>query len=156
MNHPLTRYREPDLPNESDIELARNSSRILSVLTSKKASSLNIALKIDAHRTIQATVPLSAFKLFVNILTHMAEGNAVTLIPIHSELTSQEAAEILNVSRPYLVKLLEEKQIPFRKVGTRRRVLHRDIMAYKEKIDAERRKVLDELANEAQELDMGY
>lgn len=152
----LSHNPEPYMPSDKEVELARTSSRILSALTSRKAQSIEISLEVDNHRPIRATVPLAAFKLLIEILTQMSEGNAVTLIPVHAELTTQQAADLLNVSRPYLVRLLEEKKIPFRKVGTRRRVLYQDLMVYKAKIDTERRKVLDELAKEAQELDMGY
>ncbi len=148
-------YPEPIIPSDSEIELARTSSRILSALNLKKTKAINVSLETGNHHS-SVTLPLSAFKLLVNILTQMAEGNAVTLIPVHAELTTQEAADLLNVSRPFLIRLLEEKKIPFRKVGTRRRVLFQDLMDYKGKIDAARRKTLDELANEAQELDMGY
>lgn len=152
----LSHNREPYMPSEKDVELARTSSRILSALASKRTQSIDISLEAENHRSIHVTVPVSAFKLLIDILIQMSEGNAVTLIPIHAELTTQQAADLLNVSRPYLVRLLEEKKIPFRKVGTRRRILYQDLMGYKAKIDAERRKVLDELAKEAQELDMGY
>jgi len=149
-------YPEPMIPSDSEVELARHSSRVLAGLSLKKTKTIDISLETGNHHQSSVTLPLSAFKLLVNILTQMAEGNAVTLIPVHAELTTQEAADLLNVSRPFLIRLLEEKKIPFRKVGTRRRVLFQDLMDYKAKIDAARRKTLDELANEAQELDMGY
>ena len=149
-------YPEPIIPSDSEVELARTSSRILSGLNLKKTKTIDILLETGNHHSNSVTLPLSAFKLLLNILTQMAEGNAVTLIPVHAELTTQEAADLLNVSRPYLIRLLEEKRIPFRKVGTRRRVLFQDLMDYKAKIDAARRKTLDELAHEAQDLDMGY
>lgn len=153
--HPF-HYPEPMIPSDSEVELARNSSRVLASLNLKKTKTVDISLETSNQHQSSVTLPLLAFKLLINILTQMAEGNAVTLIPVHAELTTQEAADLLNVSRPFLIRLLEEKKIPFRKVGTRRRVLFRDLMDYKGKIDAARRKTLDELANEGQELDMGY
>ena len=86
----------------------------------------------------------------------MAAGQGMTLIPETAELTTVQAAEILNVSRPFLVKLLEEGKIPHRKVGRHRRVRMEDVMNYKNAIDQEREKVLDQLVREAQEQDMGY
>lgn len=147
---------EPIMPSESEIELARASSRILSSINLQKGKTVKVLLESDSHQKSSVILPFSAFKLLMTVLTQMAEGNAITLIPVHAELTTQEAANLLNVSRPYLVRLLEEKKIPFRKVGTRRRILFQDLMNYKAKIDAARRKTLDELSEEAQNLDMGY
>jgi len=94
--------------------------------------------------------------LLVDILTNMAEGNAVTLIPVHVELTTKQAADILGVSRPFLIRLLEEGKIPFRKVGTHRRVYFKDVQVYKIQIAKERQSVLTQLVEEAQALDVGY
>ena len=86
----------------------------------------------------------------------MAAGRGVTLIPENAELTSVQAADVLNVSRPFLIKLLEENVLPHRKIGKHRRIRMEDVMAYKAKIDREREAVLDQLAREGQELGMGY
>lgn len=86
----------------------------------------------------------------------MAAGRGVTIIPENAELTTVEAASILNVSRPFFIKLLEEKVIPHRLVGKHRRILIDDVMAYKQRIDEERESVLAQLTAEAQEKDTGY
>jgi excisionase family DNA binding protein len=117
-----------------------------------KQSSVRIRLLDQDEAADSVAVPASALRLFLNILTEMAQGNAVILIPTHAELTTQQAADLLNVSRPYLVKLLDEGKIPCRTVGKYRRVRLYDLMAYKRKDDEARAKVLDQLTAEAQKL----
>jgi len=146
---------EPVTPTDKETALAKESSRQLApLLGTRKELALQI-LK-DGHPSEPVLVPLAAVRLLVHILTEMGKGNAVTLIPIHAELSTQEAADLLNVSRPFLVKLLDEGKIPSRKVGTHRRVLFSDLTEYKRLSDQQRKKALEALAAEAQELKMGY
>ncbi len=143
------------VPTEEDTNLAKKSSQTLASYVRDNAVYRTIVVQ-DNSRSETVAIPATAFHLLVDILTQMAKGNAVTLIPVHAELTTQEAADILNVSRPYLVGLLESGEIPYRKVGTRRRVRYQDLLDYKNKIDSLRMQALDELTAQAQELDMGY
>jgi excisionase family DNA binding protein len=145
-----TLTQDPVTPTQDDVRLARASSRRL-------APFLNRSLKVKLAETDeQVELPAAAVRLLVDLLSAMAEGNAVTLIPIHAELTTQQAADLLGVSRPFLIKQLEDDVIPFRRVGTHRRVLFSDLMKYKHEIDEKRMQTLDELTEQAQELDMGY
>lgn len=141
-------------PSEQDTKIAQESSRRLSRFA--KQDRLTLQLPRTDHETETIDLPRAVVGLLVRILTEMAEGNAVTLMPIHAELTTQQAASILGVSRPFLIKQMKENKIPYRQIGTHRRVRFQDLMAYKNRIDASRAKVLEELAAEAQELNMGY
>lgn len=104
----------------------------------------------------EVPLPISVLPMLTYILEQLALGRGVAIIPNQEELTTQEAADFLNVSRPYLVKLLDEGKIPHHMVGVRRRVLFKDVQEYKEKRRARSRQALDELTQEAQALDMGY
>ena len=152
----VLRVFDPVTPTEAESQLAETSSKALSAYVRDEESQTITVLPEGAEREPAVRIPAVAFRLLVNILTQMAKGNAIRLIPVHAELTTQEAADLLNVSRPYLVSLLEAGHIPYRRVGTRRRVLYRDLAAYNRRIDADRRTTLDEMTAQAQELKMGY
>ncbi len=140
----------PTLPTEMDATLARETSRLLAPrMRSKTPLSFRVG---DASKEETLQLPASAVKMLVRILEEMARGNAVTLIPVHAELTTQEAADMLNISRPSLIQLLDEGKIEYRKVGTHRRIRFDAMMAYKRQIDAERRAALAELAAYDQEI----
>jgi excisionase family DNA binding protein len=105
---------------------------------------------------VTLTVPREALALFAEVLGHLAMGDAVTVVSVHAELTTHEAADLLNVSRPFLIGLLEAGKIPFRMVGTHRRIRLTDLMVYKQQDDARRDEALAELTRQAQDLGLGY
>lgn len=96
-------------------------------------------------------LPESVFKALCQIVYYMLQGHAVSIIPINKEITTQEAADFLNISRPYLVKLLEQGEIPFIKVGTHRRIRFSDVMKYKERRDETRKQGLAEITHIAED-----
>ncbi len=143
------------VPNEEDVRMAEESSRRLAGLKARLRKSLSLHVASDQAEEV-IPIPSSVFRLLSEILTNMAMGNAVTIVPSHAELTTQQAADILNVSRPHVIHLIEANQLPHRMVGTHRRVLFCDLMAYKQRNDQSRVTALEELAKQAQELGMGY
>lgn len=139
------------LPSEAEAVLAKETSRLLASRLQKGAP-MRLQILDDDSPGSTLKLPASAVGLLVRILEEMARGNAVTLIPVHAELTTQEAADMLNISRPSLIQLLDEGKIEFRRVGTHRRVRFEALMNYKRRADAERLAVLEELAAYDQEL----
>lgn len=156
MSSDLLDFPETVAPSEDDSRLAEESSRRLTKFLGKQRKGFRLRVQADDEPEETIAIPTSAFRLLNDILAEMAKGNAVTLIPVHAELTTQQAADILNVSRPFLVRLVEEGRIPCRKVGTHRRIRFQDLLQYKRQIDRDRTKALEELAAQAQELNMGY
>jgi excisionase family DNA binding protein len=141
-------------PTDEEAKVAVESSRTLAAHAG--GSGLRVEIKNGDGGGEELVLPAPAVRLLLNVLTELGQGNAVALDTVQPELSTQQAAGLLNVSRPYLVKLLDEGAIPSRKVGTHRRVLREDVLAYKRDIDEKRLKALEELAEQAQELDMGY
>jgi excisionase family DNA binding protein len=144
------------LPSRRDIEIALASQRELAAFVSTKAETQRIHVIDEKDQPHVIELPSSVVRLLVDILAELAEGNAVKVMPIHAEVTTQEAADLLNVSRPHFVKLLESGELPFRKTGKHRRVRFADLMAYKAKREAQSEAAMTELVRQAQELGLGY
>lgn len=144
------------IPTPHEAALAEASCRFLTEHVPPGAGDVQLRLVEEGQESGVMTVPGAALTLFLRLLQEMARGHAVTLLPLHAELTTQQAADVLNVSRPYLIRLLEEGQMPHRKVGTHRRIPLREVLDYKTRTDAARRAALEELTAEAQRLGLGY
>ena len=126
-------------PTRQEMEQARKA------ITALSQGQLEVSLLPDMAR-----------QLLSRILTELADGHALSVIAVGSDLTTSQAASFLNVSRPYLSRLLDEGKLPFHFVGTHKRVRLRDLTAYRERQDAESYAALAELQAQAQELNMGY
>ena len=144
------------LPNAEEIALAQLSSQELSAVleANGEVQSFNVVGKDGENH--QLKIPASAVKLMIEVLTQLGQGNSVNITPVHAELTTQEAADILNMSRPTLIKLLDSGELPHTRTGNRRKVAFVDVMKYKQDIDEKRLATLDELSALDQELNLGY
>jgi len=148
--------QETTLPVEREVAAAVEGQRALAAYLSTKFETQRIQIFDKRNRAHQVELPTSALRLLVDILSELAAGNAVKVVPIHAELTTQEAADLLNVSRPHVVKLLESGVLPFYKAGNHRRIRFADLMAYRDERHRASEAAMEELALQARELDMGY
>lgn len=141
-----------EIPTKQESQLAaRGRQRLATVLGNGETARLRL---LDSNLDLE--LPMAAVQMLAHILDQMAAGDAAALTPMHTELTTQQAADFLNVSRPYLIKLLEEDKIPFFKVGVHRRIRFQDMVQYRHERDIKSRNALDELAEQAQTFGMGY
>jgi excisionase family DNA binding protein len=154
MSRVTAALREWELPDETAARQAASAvANLNEFLRAHPTPTTRVQLCADEPDSdTQVVIPAVAFRFFVEVLAELAKGNAVTVAPVHAELTTQQAADLLNVSRPYLVGLLDAGRIPFRRVGNRRKVQLVDLMDYKRRDDQRRQNVLDELTSEAAEL----
>jgi excisionase family DNA binding protein len=142
---------------KSDQKIALNSLEAFLNVSNRIKTSRKSGIKIKVQETGEfMTIPKKALEILFFIVQNMSEGKSISLIPSDSEVSTQQAADMLNVSRPHLVKLLEAGNIPFKKTGSHRRILLQDLITYEKKLASEREKQLDFLANQAQNLNLGY
>ncbi len=143
-------------PTEHEMRLATEANECLGrhLMIEHGSIRLNVIDRDSVTCTVE--VPPLAMRMFVEILEYMSRGQTVTLFPVYAELSTQEAADLLNVSRPHVVKLLEQGAIPHHKTGSHRRIRIEDLMAYRLKVGSGRRAVLDQLAAHGQAIDPEY
>lgn len=139
------------IPNEADVRLARESSGRLARHL-EPGHEVRVRFLDNGTPGEELVLPEKVGHLLKFILNQIAQGNAVQIFPLGAELTTQQAAEFLNVSRPYVIKQIEAGVIPCRMVGTHRRIALQDLVGYKERNDAERDQALENLARLTQEL----
>ncbi|OQW59823.1 MAG: hypothetical protein A4S17_02745 [Proteobacteria bacterium HN_bin10] len=136
------------LPSPDERQLARQAYKSM-----QDEAANDAPVRLLTSHGVAIDLPADAGQLLLDILDHMARGDAVTLIPVHAELTTQQAADMLNVSRPTLVKLLEEGRLAYQKPGRHRRIKFEEVMRYKQQSENARADALDELAAIGQELE---
>jgi excisionase family DNA binding protein len=154
----LEDYHEP---SQEEVTAAREAARRLSKMGGSRTSVSFVVESEEGQRAKSRkgrtepepiTLPANIFKTIIKLLAEMGNGNAVQVVPVQAELTTQQAADLLNVSRPHLIKLLEQEKIPFRKVGTHRKVLARDLITYRDRTDLGRREGLTRMVADDEEI----
>ncbi len=153
---PATALSKMTLPADREVQAAVQGQHALAAFLTTRRKTQHIQIFDDKNQAHKVELPTSALRLLVDILVELAQGNAVKVVPVQAELTTQEAADMLNVSRPHLVKLLEEGGLRFHKTGKHRRVRFADLMQFKSDRDQASEDAMAELAKQAQELALGY
>ena len=135
-----------DEPSAEDIDAARVAARQLSrVSPMGKMVRFCVEHKNEAEQSDPISVPLNVFRSMIKLLIEAGNGNAVQIVPVQAELTTQQAADLLNVSRPHLVKLLATNELAHRMVGTHRKLLAKDVLAYRDRCAVGRRDALSRM-----------
>lgn len=143
--------RPPFVARDDEAVIAREAvSRLRPVAEANQ----DVRLRVMEQCDVVVPIPARALSLIVDVLTYMGDQQAVSFIPHNAELTTQQAADLLNVSRPHLVSMLEREELPFRKVGSHRRVLAADVLAHRKQCDAQHKEALDRMADLSQELNL--
>lgn len=137
-------------PTKAEVRQASEAARALAGALTSKGLPFSVQKNGDQ---VTVDLPPSVGQLVLDVLTHVARGEMVTFVPYGAVLTTKEAADLLNVSRPFLVQLLEQGKIDFHRVGTHRRIRSEDVLAFKTRRDAERKAELRELQRLGQEFD---
>jgi excisionase family DNA binding protein len=144
------------LPSAEEMALAKLGSQELSAVIEINGETQRINVVDKSGKTHEVTIPTSALNMMIEMLTQLGQGNSVSITPIHAELTTQEGADMLNMSRPTFIKLLDSGDIPFSRTGNRRKVAYADLMSYKSCLEEKRLATLAELSALDQEMEMGY
>jgi excisionase family DNA binding protein len=139
----------PVLPTEQEAKLAATARQVLG---RRDGEALQLQVKPTGQETVALDLPPVVTRLILDALKETAAGRAVALVPVEAEVTTQQAADLLNVSRPYLIGLIDTGALPVRMVGNQRRIPLQDLLDYKADIYAKRRETLRELVAYDQEL----
>ena len=133
------------LPKEIDIQCADSLRQILAT-TNQSNGTTKIGITIDKEQSADVVLTHGVAKTFLDVLRLISSGRGFQMVPYGADLTTQQAADLLNVSRPYLIKILDEEQIAHTLIGRHRRIKAVDLFAYKKKRDAERERLLTKMA----------
>lgn len=151
-----TQQLQNQLPSAEEAAIAKVCSQDLAALLDTRLDAQQLTLTDKEGQAHAVNIPVPALRLLVDVLTELGDGNTVKLVPVHAELTTQEGADLLNVSRPTFIKLLDEGAIPFHRIGNRRKVTFSDLQSYKAVLEGQRLGSLAELSQLDQELGLGY
>lgn len=140
-----TLYSPPNGSNVEEIETIKQLKKLISKAENKE-------LQISTSNGESIALPNSVTDIFRTVINVIAQGKGISLIPVAEEVTTTQGAEILNISRPYLMRLIENGEIPYHQVGTHKRINLQDLLEYKKIRDTKRKKGLQKLTELSQEL----